>query len=94
MIGLDEVALIINRLPFSMPLENGINSEDVACIVCRTDVFECGDDNIVNRHIDIEFTFGEYIEVHEKDAVFQYICTQSGLHPITEQGEVIIYQKQ
>ena len=44
-------------------LENGIPddnlSEDVSEIVCRTDVFECGDTPIIDRHIDIEYSFGD-----------------------------------
>lgn len=33
--------------------------EDISCIVYCRDVFECGSTAVVNRHIDIEFSYGE-----------------------------------
>lgn len=96
MIGLDEVRLITDKLPFADALPPGQDiSEDVACIVFRTDVFECGNGHIMNRHIDIETTFGEYIEVHEGDALFQYICTLCSFEVSgKELADAVVYQKQ
>lgn len=67
-------------------------SEDLSCIAYRIDVFECGDTFIIDRHIDIEYSFGEYYEVHEDTSLFQFICTLCGLS-LHEEKEIIIYQK-
>ena len=40
-------------------------SEDVSEIVYRTDVFECVYAAVIDRYIDIEYSFGDYYEVHE-----------------------------
>ncbi len=62
MISLDDVKQISQKLS----LENGISeddlSEDVSEIVYRIDVFECDDAPIIDRHIDIEYSFGDYYD--------------------------------
>lgn len=59
----------VKQISKKISLENGISendlSEDVSEIVYRTDVFECDDASIIDRHIDIEYSFGDYYEVHE-----------------------------
>ena len=53
----------VKQISKKISLENGISendlSEDVSEIVYRTDVFECDDASIIDRHIDIEYSFGE-----------------------------------
>ena len=70
MITMDEVRQISQKIS----LENGISdddlSEDVSEIVYRIDMFECGDIPIIDRHIDIEYSFGDYYEVHEDSLYF------------------------
>lgn len=68
-------------------------SEDVDCIVYRTDVFACGDETIVSRHIDIAFTFGEYCEIDDALPLFQRICAQGGLTPSMTEETALLYQK-
>lgn len=69
-------------------------SKEVSCIVYRTDIFECGDDNIISRHIDIEFTFGDYYEICEDNPIFQYICSLCSLQTsMKEQDEMMLYHK-
>ena len=72
-------------------LENGISendlSEDVSEIVYRTDVFECDDASIIDRHIDIEYSFGDYYEVHEDSPLFQFICALCNLSLAQEEEE-------
>ena len=69
-------------------------SEDIFQIVFRTDKYECEDTTIIDRHIDIEYSFGEYYEVSEGTSLFQYICSLCNL-PLSqeEQEEIIIYQQ-
>ena len=71
--------------------ENGISendlSEDVSEIVYRTDVFECDDASIIDRHIDIGYSFGDYYEVHEDSPLFQFICALCNLSLEQEEEE-------
>lgn len=87
MISLDDVKQISPKLS----LENGISEddlgEDVSEIVYRIDVFECDDAPIIDRHIDIEYSFGDYYEVHEDSPLFQFICALCNLSLEQEQEE-------
>ena len=92
MLTMDEIRQISKKIS----LENGIPddnlSEDVSEIVYRTDVFECGDTPIIDRHIDIEYSFGDYYEVHEDNPLFQFICELCSLSLAQEEEEIILYQ--
>ena len=92
MITMDDVKQISQKIS----LENGISdddlSEDVSEIVYRVDVFECGDTPIIDRHIDIEYSFGDYYEVHEDSPLFQFICELCNLSLAQEEEEIILYQ--
>ena len=93
MISLDDVKQISQKLS----LENGISEddlgEDISEIVYHTDVFECDDIPVIDRHIDIEYSFGDYYEVHEDNPLFQFICGLCNLSSGQEEGEIILYQK-
>ena len=95
MLNLLEVQQIINKLTLEKSMVHIYDlSKDVSCIVYRTDIFECGDDNIISRHIDIEFTFGDYYEICEDNPIFQYICSLGGLQKsMKKQDEMILYQQ-
>lgn len=92
MLTIDDVRQISNKIS----LKNGISddnlSEDVSEIVYRVDVFECNDTPIIDRHIDIEYSFGDYYEVHEENPIFQFICALCSLSLTQEEGEIILYQ--
>ena len=64
--------------------ESSDNEEIVYCI----DVFEGGDIPIIDRHIDIEYSFGDYYEVHEDNPLFQLICTLCNLSLAQEEEEM------
>lgn len=87
MISLDDVKQISPKLS----LENGISEddlgEDVSEIVYCIDVFECDDAPIIDRHIDIEYSFGDYYEVHEDSPLFQFICALCNLSLAQEEEE-------
>ena len=95
MLNLSEIKKIINKLALEETMaQNDDISKEVSCIVYRTDIFECGDDNIISRHIDIEFTFGDYYEICEDNPAFQYICSLCSLQTsMKEQDEIMLYQK-
>ena len=93
-ITLDEVKQISRQIS----LENtGAADEDlsgdIACIVYRTEVYACGGASRTGRHIDIEYSFGEFYEIHEETALFQAVCTLCGLPLRQEAGETVLYQK-
>ena len=92
MITMDDV----KRISQKISLENGISdddlSEDVSEIVYRIDVFEGGDSPIIDRHIDIEYSFGDYYEVHEDSPLFQFICELCNLSLTQDEEEIILYQ--
>lgn len=94
MITLNEVKQIVDKLSLDdLPETDGNLIDDISSIVYCNDVFECGDETVSSRHIDIEFSFGDYHEIQEDDPVFQFICTLCNL-PMTEvEQELIIYQK-
>lgn len=91
MITIDDVKQISQKIS----LENGISddnlSEDISEIVYRIDMFECGDAPIIDRHIDIEYSFGDCYEVHEESPLFQFICALCNLSA-QEEEEIILYQ--
>lgn len=95
MIAIDALKQISKKIS----LENGMSddnlSEDVSEIseiVYRIDVFECDDTPIIDRHIDIEYSFGDYYEVHEENPLFQFICALCNLSLAQEEEEIILYQ--
>lgn len=67
--------------------------DDISCIIYRNDLFECGNTTINSRHIDIEFSFGEYCEIQENTPAFQFVCSLCNLPLPEEEHEFIIYQK-
>ena len=93
MITLDEVEQISRRLS----LENGISddtlSRDISGIVYRTEVFECGDSPMINRHVDIEYSFGEYYEIGESSSLFGFISTLCNLPLLQEEQEMVLWKK-
>lgn len=94
MITLNEVKQIVDKLSLEdLPATDDNLIDDISCIVYCNDVFECGDETINSRHIDIEFSFGDYYEIQEEDPVFQFICTLCNLPMTEDEQELIIYQK-
>lgn len=94
MITINEVKQIISKLS----LEKYHTSDDdlinnISCIIYRNDVFEYGNITTNSRHIDIEFLYGEYYEIHETTSLFQFICALCNLPLLQEEQELVIYQK-
>lgn len=64
---------------------------DVSQVVFRREVTDCGDAVFAARHIDLEYSFGDYCEIAEGTPLFGYI---SGLCPLPEgeeETEVLLY---
>lgn len=95
MITIDSVKQINQKIS----LENGLSDdnpcEDITNIVYRIDTFGCGDSSIIDRHIDIEYFFGEYYEIYEENPLFQSICGMCNLSFVQEEmKEIILFQKE
>lgn len=94
MLTIDEVRQISQKLS----LENGIStdtlSEEISSITYYIDLFPYGDTPIIDRHIEIEYTFGEYYEIPENTPLFSLICTLCNLPLFSkEEKQIILYQK-
>lgn len=93
MLTTSEVGEILNQLY----TENTSSSNNdlfnaVECIVYRNDIFECGAAGQGYRHIDIEFSFGDYYEIAETTSLFYFVCSLCDF-PQSEQ-EWILYQQE
>lgn len=93
MITIDEVRQIIGKLSEEeLPELDGDLIDEISCIVYLNEVFDCGDTTVNSRHVDIEFSFGDYYEIHEDDPAFQFIRELCDLPMTDEEQELIIYQ--
>ena len=94
-ITIDEAKRISQKISLANGVPDDTVSEDIAEIAYRTDVFECGDTPVIDRHIDIDYSFGDHYEVHEDDPLFQFICTLCSLSSAqAEEEEIILYQNE
>lgn len=66
-----------------------VNVDDISRIVYRKDDFGV----TCFRHIDVEYSYGEYIEISEKDANFQRILDVFGITDL-EKEEIILFEEE
>lgn len=69
----EQIKEIIRRLAEENGIEIDASSEDISSIVYRVDVFGDEDPSMIDRHIDIEYSFGDYFEITEDSPLFEYI---------------------
>ncbi|MDE7425822.1 MAG: hypothetical protein K2N51_19350 [Lachnospiraceae bacterium] len=94
MLVFNNVKEIVKQLSEKMLSEYDLDlCEDVSSIVYYNDLYKCDGNDIMDRHIDIEFVFGEYYELHDEDELFHYICSLCELPELINQEEIILYQK-
>ena len=67
-----------------------LETSEIACIIYRNE--DMGINGIRFKHIDVEMTYGEYIELVELDLLYQEIYEQSKLFEIGNAEEVILFQ--
>lgn len=97
MITLIELEKIVNELCQQKNISFETQScAEVSSIVYRSDHFKYGSTAIKYRHIDIEFEFGEYCELCEEEALYQYIFKLCNLDmkDTEEEAEAVLYKKQ
>lgn len=93
MLTRNEVMEICNRLSMENAeiLDYDI-AEEISSIVYRIDVYITGNERIICRHVDLEYSYGEYYEICEDNALFEYISTVCYLPLLQEDQEIVIYQ--
>ena len=89
----EDVKQICSRLSQELTdtVDDGL-SEDVSSIVYRIDVTDGGDAVFVDRHIDIEYSYGDYYEIREDTPLFLYINTLCALPLVQEDQEIVLYE--
>lgn len=92
MITMEEIKQISGRLSLENGIANDNLAEDISSIVYRIDVFECGSTHRIDRHIDIEYIFGDYFEVREGTSLFGFICALCDLPLLQEEQELVLWQ--
>lgn len=65
-------------------------TSEIASIIYRNDDMGIGDRRF--KHIDVEMTYGEYIELVESDSLYQEIYEQEKLAEVEDKEEVILFQ--
>ena len=72
--------------------------EEISEIAYCVDRFDFDDVCEISRHIDIEFTFGEYIEIHEGDALYESVFSLESmrggnLQTIENETRIVLYSE-
>lgn len=93
MLTLEQVKEISRRLAEENGIEIDASSEDISSIVYRIDVFGDEDPSMIDRHIDIEYSFGDYFEITEDSPLFEYIRGLCGLPFSSEEQGITIWEK-
>lgn len=94
---IEDIKLLFEKLSKNdfMKIDNAL-WEDVDRVTLYVDRFNLGSTNqiITTKHIDIDFTFGEHIEFHENDELYEYILELSALQESDpEEKAIILYQR-
>lgn len=92
----DEVEKILKKICLETDtLYTPESAGEISCITYYVDRFDCGDTEITNRHIDLEYCYGEFLELHEGENLYQYIYEVCNLQE-AEAGEegLVLYQAQ
>lgn len=90
---IQEIELLLQELIKDKMLGKYSN-EDILSVAYRTDIFQYGGKQEVYKHIDVDLSFGDYIEIHEEEPVYQYLFRLFNLHTrnTEEEQEIILYQ--
>ncbi len=67
---------------------------DVSQVVFRREVTDCGDAVFAARHIDLEYSFGDYCEIAEGTPLFGYISGLCSLPEEKVETEMVLYEEE
>lgn len=69
-----------------------VDMEDVIRISLQEDIFELNETKkIVSKHIDVDFSYGEFIEINEHSSLFQVLFSYFDIKDTHEESETILY---
>ena len=95
----DEVNKIMEAITSANHTDfDGDLCEEISEIAYCVDRFEFDDDCEISRHIDIEFTFGEYFEIHEGDALYEFVFSLESmrggnLQTLENETRILLYSE-
>lgn len=71
-------------------------ADEISSIRYCIDMLSYGDTKLADRHIDIDFVFGEYRELREGEKPYQFIANICQLQCIdtSEKLELLLYKKE
>ena len=69
-----------------------VDMENVIRISLQEDIFELNETKkIVSKHIDVDFSYGEFIEINEHSSLFQVLFSYFDIKDTHEESETILY---
>lgn len=69
-----------------------VDMENVIRISLQVDIFELNENKkIVSKHIDVDFSYGEFIEINEHSSLFQVLFSYFDIKDTHEESETILY---
>lgn len=69
-----------------------VDMEEVIRISLQIDIFELNETKkIVSKHIDVDFSYGEFIEINEGTSLYQVLFSYFDIKDIHEESETILY---
>lgn len=73
-----------------------ISKEDISKITFYSEIIKYGNTIKINKHINIDFTFGDYIELHESEELYKYIFNLCNLclSKAEDETTITLYQKE
>lgn len=69
-----------------------VDMEEIIQIALLVDIFKLDEtEKIISKHIDIDYSYGEFLEIHEDTSMYQVLSSYFNVEDIHEEGEVILY---
>lgn len=68
-----------------------VEVQEISSIVYRNDDF--GIEGMRFKHIDVDMCYGEFMELHEEEALYQKIYSLCDLAEVEDMEEVVVFQK-
>ena len=88
-----ELWLIAEKLSEENFFDTGAASAgEITSVVYRCDALDCGGASVRVRHIDVEFSSGEFYEIRESSPLFRFVCGLSGCPPLGGEWEALLFR--
>ncbi len=95
MLTYNEVQQIHNKLSSeNTDIADDNLDEEITSIIYYVDKIDCDKETtLVHRHIDIEYSFGEYYVISEGTPLFDAVCSLCSLQLQSELQETVLFSK-